>query len=105
MESLYNCAQRAGVTDHEVITSERRDQVQTRRSRKRQGQGGGEGLKVNRLQVSLRGDFRSVAEYLRGVQELERLQKIVRFDLAPDQTSLKMLLILDLYSLKGLDES
>ncbi len=105
VESLYKCAQRAGVTGHEVITSERREQAQTRRSRKSQRQGAGEEVKINRLQISLHGDFRSVAEYLRSIQELDRLQQIVRFDLTPDQGSLKMLLLLDLYSLKGLDES
>ena len=105
VESLYNCAQRTGVADHEVTTSERREHAQTRRSRKSQRQDAGEGLKINRLQISLHGDFRSVAEYLRCIQELDRLQQIVRFDLTPDQGSLKMFLLLDLYSLKGLDES
>ncbi len=105
VESLYDCAQSAGVTDHEVTTSKQREQVQKRRSRKSQRQSVGDGLKTNRLQISLSGDFRSLAEYLRKLQELDRLKQIDRFDITPDKGSLKMSLLLDLYSLKGLDES
>lgn len=105
VESLYACAQLVGVTDHEVTTSRRREHSQVRRSRKSQRQDAGEILKVNRLQVVLHGDYRSLAEYLRKVGEIDRLKQVVRCDITPDKGSLKMLLLLDLYSLKGLDES
>lgn len=96
-EALYGCARQEGISDHEVITTLYREEVQVRGARNRQ-KGGGD-LKVHRLEVALAGEFRSIGGYVERVQKLDWRKKITRLALIPGDHELKAKITIDLYSL------
>lgn len=103
VEALHACARQAGIDDHEVTTGPRQEQAQIRRPRRTPGQGEGVELKTSRLQVVLRSDYRGIAEYLRQIDGLGRPTQITRLEMTAEGSLIRLLLLIDLYSLKRPD--
>ncbi len=97
-DALYGCASQVGLRNHEVTTSAYREEQTARTGRGRKSVSD---LKTQRLQVSLSGEFRKVAEYLDLLQKLESRQRITRFALVPGEKQLAATVVIDLYSLGG----
>lgn len=96
VEELYAGAQRAGLDNHDVTTSQAGISNRGRNSR-RGNNVQGAGLKTSRLQVELRGSFRQIAEYLKAVEASQAYKQITHFEMAPDDGLIKMTLMIDLY--------
>lgn len=100
VENLYTCARQAGLSDLEVTTAQRRDPLQSKRSRTSTGSAGGAELKTSRLQVVIRGDYRSLAEYLRLVDGIARPKQVNRLEMTAEGPAIRMLMLIDLFSLQ-----
>ncbi|PKN13033.1 MAG: hypothetical protein CVU69_04865 [Deltaproteobacteria bacterium HGW-Deltaproteobacteria-4] len=94
-EALYDCARKTGIDDHEVTTSQHREEQQARGGRGKKGNT----LVVHRLEVSLSGKFQRVAEYIVQLQKLENYSRISHLTLVPGENVLKAKMRIDLYSL------
>jgi hypothetical protein len=100
-EQLYASARRAGISDHEVITGIVRAENRQAGGRQGRSRGRGEGLETSRLQVSLSGRFKDIAEYLRLVQGIESLARISSLEMKPGEKAVRAELLIDLYALEG----
>lgn len=94
-EAIYGCARKAGIDDHEVTTSQHREEQQARGGRGKKGNT----LVVHRLEVSLSGEFQRVAEYIDQLQKLKDYSRISHLTLIPAEKVLKAKMRIDLYSL------
>lgn len=94
-DALYGCARQTGLNDHEVTTSAFREEQSFRARGKKQASS----LRASRLQISLSGDFRTVAEYLDLMQKLDSHKRVTRLTLTPGDKQLAAKIIIDLYAL------
>lgn len=95
IESLYRSARESGLKQHEVTTG-----ADSRSGTARPGGADTAAAIVKqRVQVSASGSYRSFAEYVRKLQNSERLNRITDFRLTPDATQLKGTFTVELYSL------
>jgi Tfp pilus assembly protein PilO len=95
-EALYGCARTSGIRDHEVVTT--RASV-AQQSRGRRGRDQGVALQMSRMEVSLSGDFRQVAQYVDQVQKLDPYKRISQLTLTPGERKLNATLMIDLFSI------
>lgn len=100
VEDLYACANRAGIDDIEIMTAQRQDAFTPRQNRPQPGKNRPVELKTSRLQVLLRSDYRSLAEYLHQVDALPRTKRFSRLEMTAEGAAIRMLVMIDLYSLK-----
>ena len=102
METLYLCGTEAGLQAHEVATvkSVETDSPESAQRRARAEKKGSD-LGVFRLKISMVGNYRQVAEYVRLVQNIEQFKKITSLVLVPEKGQVKGSLELELYSLRG----
>lgn len=96
IESLYGAARESGLTQHEVTTEAEKSGGGAARPG---GSGGASIVARQRLKVSASGNFRSFAEYIRRVQNMERFNRIMEFRLVPDADQIKGTLAIELYYL------
>jgi Tfp pilus assembly protein PilO len=94
VEALYRCARESGLKQHEVAT----EGVKTQETA-RPGAAKSTSIATHRIKVSAGGSYRSFAEYLRRVQNIERFNRIIDFKLAPDADQIKGTLTIELYYL------
>ncbi|MDU0459964.1 MAG: type 4a pilus biogenesis protein PilO [Geobacteraceae bacterium] len=94
MESLYRCAHESGLKQHEVAT-----ETSGQKTSARPGAADSGSVTKHRIKVSATGNFRTFAEYLRRVQNIERFNRITEFKLAPDSGQLRGTITVELYSL------
>lgn len=94
IESLYQCAGESGLKQHEVATEAVKSLTTAR-----PGAGDTTSVAKHRIRVSATGSYRSFAEYLRRVQNIERFNRITEFKLVPDSGQLKGTFAIELYSL------
>ncbi len=94
IETLYLNAKESGLTQHEVSTEADKNSASAR-------PGGSDttgAITKQRLKVSANGSYKSFAEYIRRLQNLERLSRIIDFKLTPDAAQLKGNLTVELCS-------
>lgn len=94
MESLYRCAHESGLKLHEAST-----ETSGQKASARPGNTDSGSVAKHRIKISAIGNFRSFAEYLRRVQNIERFNRIIDFKLAPDNGQLRGTITVELYSL------
>jgi hypothetical protein len=104
VEALYAIAREAGLDDHVVTTSQRQDTATTGRWRAAAGKPGEQALRISRLQMVAHGEFAAITAYLERLEALGQPKQIIRFELAPEETSLRALVLLDLYQLGRVDD-
>lgn len=94
IEALYRSAREAGLTQHEVSTEGDKGSGSAR-------PGGTDTSSIvkQRLKISVSGNYRNFAEYVRRVQNNERFNRIIDLKLAPDKDQLKGTLTVELSSL------
>jgi len=95
VEDLYSAAQQSKLTLHEASTENT-----TARPTARPGQQA-EDLSSARLRIRIEGNYRSIAEYVRRVQNIERFKKITEMRLTSGKEGVTGYLIMDLFALKG----
>jgi Tfp pilus assembly protein PilO len=95
IEDLYSAAQLSKLTLHEAST-----ETSTARPTARPGQQP-DALSSTRLKIRIEGNYRSIAEYVRRVQNLERFKKITEMRFSPDKNGITGSLVMELYALKG----
>lgn len=95
IEDLYSAGQQSKLTSHEVSTD-----ISGPRPSARKGSQPEE-LGTYRFKINVKGSYRSIAEYIRRVQNLERFKRITNIKLAPDKNGVAGNLTLELFSLKG----
>lgn len=94
IETLYQLARESGLKQHEVIT-----ESEKRADTARPGGANTSEVAKHRLKISANGSYRSFAEYVRKIQNIERFNRIIDFKLSPDAFQLKGTLTIELYSL------
>lgn len=95
IETLFRAARESGLKQHEVSTEAGKNSGTAR-------PGGSEtagSITKQRIKVSASGSYRSFAEYVRRVQNIERFNRITDFKLTPDAAQLKGTLTVELYYL------
>lgn len=94
MEELFRCAGESGLKEHEITTEPGGGVGPARPSA-----GTPTSVVSQRLRVSISGSYRSVAEYIRLVQNLKRLNRISEFKLSSDNGQTIGLITIELYAL------
>lgn len=95
IEDLYSAAQQSKLTSHDAST----ENSMARPSARTGSQP--EELSSFRFKVNVEGSYRSIAEYIRRVQNIERFKRITEIRLAPGKQAVAGSLSLELFSLKG----
>lgn len=95
IEDLYTAAQQSRLTSHEASTESTAARPTTR------GNAQSEELTSFRFKVAVEGTYRSIAEYIRRVQNIDRFKRISDIKLAPGKPGVAGIISLELYSLKG----
>jgi Tfp pilus assembly protein PilO len=96
IEDLYTAAQQSKLMSHEASTENATSRPAARSSAQ------SDELNHYRFKVNLEGSYRSIAEYIRRVQNIERLKRVTEIKLTPGkQGAVTGNLSLELYSLKG----
>lgn len=91
--SLYTFAKEAGLKQHDVTTD------LNKQSAKRQGIANSSSVVKNSIKISVLGNFRQVAEYIRKVQSMERFNRITEFKLTPSENLVSGTLTIEIFSL------
>ncbi len=95
IEDLYAAAQQSKVTSHDAST-----EITASRPTSR-GVSQDNELSRFRFMVTIEGSYRSIAEYIRRVQNIERFKRIVDIKLASGKQGVTGNLSLELFALKG----
>lgn len=95
IEDLYTAAEQSKLTSHDAST----ETTASRQSARGANQTAE--LSTFRFKINLEGSYRSIAEYFRRVQNLERFKRISDIKLAPGKQGITGSLTLELFSLKG----
>lgn len=95
IEDLYSAAQQAKLTSHTVSTENSASRPTPRGGDKT------EGLNSFRFKIAIEGNYRSIAEYIRRVQNIERFKRITDIKLVPGKQGITGSLSMELFSLKG----
>ena len=94
-EDLYSAAQQSKLASHDASTENPASRPTAR------GSAQPEELGSFRFKVNVEGSYRSIAEYIRRVQNIERFKRITDIKLAPGKQGVTGSLTLELFSLKG----
>jgi Tfp pilus assembly protein PilO len=95
IEDLFTAAKQTKLTSHDVSTENKASRSTVR------GGAQPEELSVFRFKVNVEGSYRSIAEYIRTVQNIDRFKRIPDIKLAPGKQGVAGNLSLELFSLKG----
>jgi len=95
IEDLYTAAQQSKLTSHDVSTETAVSRPAAR------GVAQSDELSRFRFKISIEGSYRSIAEYIRRVQNIERFKRVTEIKLAPGKQGITGSLSLELFSLKG----
>ena len=95
IETLYSVARESGLKQHEVSSETDKGATSARPG----GAEAASAIAKHLFKVNASGSYRSFAEYMRRVQNIERFNRITDFKLIPDATQLKGTLTIELYSL------
>ncbi|MBC8018055.1 MAG: type 4a pilus biogenesis protein PilO [Verrucomicrobia bacterium] len=95
IEDLYTAAQQSKLSSHDA-SSENTAPRSTARGAAQSNE-----LSSFRFKINVEGSYRSIAEYIRRVQNFERFKRITDIKLAPGKQGVTGSLSLELFSLKG----
>lgn len=95
IEDLYTAAQQSKLTVHEASTEGSASRSTTR------GTAHPDELSSIRFKITVEGSYRSIAEYIRRVQNLERFKRFTDIKLASGKQGVRGNISLELFSLKG----
>jgi Tfp pilus assembly protein PilO len=95
IEELYTAAQQSKLVSHDASTE---NKVQRPSSR---GTTQPNDLNSFRFKINIEGSYRSISEYIRRVQNIERFKRVTDIRLVPGKQGVSGSLTLELYSLKG----
>lgn len=95
VEDLYIAAKQSKLISHDVST----ENIASRHSARSGSESGDLGRL--RFKVSVEGGYRSIAEYVRRVQNIERFKRVIDIKLTPGKHGVSGNISLELYSLKG----
>jgi Tfp pilus assembly protein PilO len=102
VEKLYLFADQAGIADHKVVTRDGSMASGIGFGGSRSGKGSkSSGLHRNRLEISLTGNYRNIAAYVRLLQETDSPKRITMLKVQPEQRKLQMKVDLELYSYRN----
>jgi hypothetical protein len=103
VEKLYDAARISGIKKHEVSTEKTGD-ISVRKNVMKNATGESEKvLKTYSLKISLEGNYRDTAEYIREVQNIGRYMRIMGLVMKPVDKLLKTDITIEIYSLGGRD--
>jgi Tfp pilus assembly protein PilO len=103
VENLYDAARLSGIKKHEVSTVKTSDVPARKNVTKGTSADSGKVLKTYSLKISLEGNYRETAEYIREVQNIERFKRITELGIKPADKLLKTDMTIEIYSLGGQD--
>jgi len=95
IEDLYTAAQQSKLMSHEASTEGAASRQNAR------GTAQPDELSSFRFKITVDGSYRSIAEYIRRVQNFERFKRFTEIKLAPGKQGITGNLSLELFSLKG----
>lgn len=95
IEDLYTAAQQSKLTSHDASSENKESRSQNR------GSAQAEELSSYRFKVNVEGSYRSIAEYIRRIQNIERFKRFTDIKLAPGKQGVSGTLSLELFSMKG----
>jgi Tfp pilus assembly protein PilO len=95
IEDLYTAAKQSKLTSHDAST----ENISARSASRSTSQP--DELSSYRFKINIEGNYRSIAEYIRRVQNMERFKRIANIKLAPGKQGVTGNLSLELFSLKG----
>jgi Tfp pilus assembly protein PilO len=98
VEDLYTAALQSKLATHEVSTESSAQRSPTRKTAQP------EDLVSFNFKVTVEGSYRSIAEYIRRVQNIERFKRITDIRLSPGKPGVAGTISLELVSLKGQNE-
>ena len=95
IEELYTAAKQSKLTSHDASTESSALRSAPRATKQT------DELSRIKLKINLEGSYRSIAEYIRRVQNIERFKRLTEIKLVPGQHGVTGSLNLELFSLKG----
>jgi Tfp pilus assembly protein PilO len=95
IEDLYSAAKQSKLSSHDA-SSETSSTRPTSRNTSQPDE-----LSSYRFKINVEGNYRSIAEYIRTIQNIERFKRVVDIKLAPGKQGVTGNLSLELFSLKG----
>jgi len=95
IEDLYTAAQQSRLTSHEVSTENSVSRPAAR------GAAQPEELSSFRFKITVEGTYRSIAEYIRRIQNIDRFKRVTDIKLAPGKQAVAGTISLELFALKG----
>ncbi len=97
IEELYTAAKQSKLTSHDASSENSASRPAPR------GSNQAEELSKIQLKINVEGSYRSIAEYIRRVQNIERFKRLTEIKLVPGQHGVTGSVNLELFSLKGQD--
>lgn len=95
IEDLYAAAKQSGLRAHEASTDNTAPRTSSRATSK------SDELSRFRFIVTVEGSYRAIAEYIRRIQNVERLKHITTIKLAPGKQGVTGVLSMELFAMKG----
>lgn len=95
IEDLYSAAQKSKLSAHDVSSANVAARPATR------GTAQSDELSRFKFNITVEGSYRSIAEYLRRVQNIERFKRVTDIKLAAGNHGIKGNISLELFALKG----
>lgn len=95
IEDLYTAAKQSKLTSHDASTENTPARSTSRNTSK------SDELSSYRFKINVEGNYRSIAEYVRNVQNIERFKRIADIHLTPGKQGVTGNISLELFSLKG----
>jgi len=103
VENLYDAALASGIRRHEVSTVKMGDISLRNNMTKGKPVRNENVIETYSVKVSLEGNYRDTAEYIREVQNIERYKRIVELRMKPEDKVLRTDVTIEIYSTGGQD--
>jgi Tfp pilus assembly protein PilO len=101
VEDLFDAARISGIKKHEVSTVKTIDLPQRKNAMKGRSGESGKELKTYSLKISLEGNYRDTAEYIREMQNIKGYMQMVELGMKPADKILKTDITVEIVSIGG----
>lgn len=95
IETLYKLAEDNGLKRYDILSKP--DKQSGANVQKTKMIGGLQGIEIYPLKISIEGDYRDVAEYIRELQNIDRLKKIRDITITPEKRHIKAEISIDIF--------
>lgn len=103
IETLYKLAEDNRLKNYDILSkSDRQSGANVQKSKVT---GGLQGIEIYPLIISIEGDYRNIAEYVRELQNIDRLKKIRDITITPEKRHIKAEISIDIFISGGIDAS